>query len=35
MASSDVVLNIVTKGAQLAKQQLNNLGNSSKNSAGK
>ena len=35
MASSDVVFNIVKKGAQLAKQQLNNLGNSSKNSAGK
>lgn len=35
MASSDVVLNIVTKGANLAKQQLNNLGNSSKTSAGK
>jgi TP901 family phage tail tape measure protein len=35
MASSDVVLNIVTRGAQLAKQQLNTLGNASKGSAGK
>ena len=33
MANSDIVLNIVTKGAQLAKQQLGSLGNASKGSA--
>jgi TP901 family phage tail tape measure protein len=33
MANSDIVLNIVTKGAQLAKQQLGGLGNASKGSA--
>ena len=32
MANSDIVLNIVTKGAQLAKQQLGGLGNASKGS---
>jgi len=34
MASSDIVLNIVTRGAQLAKQQLGSLGNGAKGSAG-